>query len=162
MDTYTVSFFGHRYIYRPFEVEKRLEKIITELINTKNYVEFLVGKEGDFDTIVSSTIRGIVKKNELKNSSLVLVMPYIKSSYKNNEEYYSNYYDEIELCNESVSAHFKVAIQIRNRSMVDRSDLVLCYIEKESGGAYKTIQYAQQKNKLIINVADNTLFEDKE
>lgn len=162
MNTYTVSFFGHRYIYRPFEVEKRLEKIITELINTKNYIEFLVGKEGDFDTIVSSTIRKISKKCGYKNTSLVLIMPYMKSSYKNNETYYLEYYDEIELCNESASAHFKAAIQIRNRSMVDRSDLVLCYIEKESGGAYKTIQYAQQKNKLIINVADNTLFEDKE
>ena len=38
--------------------------------------------------------------------------------------------------------------------MVDRSDLVVCYVDHESGGAYKTIQYAEKREKKIINVAE--------
>lgn len=35
------------------------------------------------------------------------------------------YYDEVELCTEAAEHHFKSAHQIRNRFMVDRSDLVV-------------------------------------
>ena len=47
----------------------------------------------------------------------------------------------------------KAAMQIRNREMVDRADLVLCCIERKSGGAYQTVLYAKKQNKQIINLA---------
>ena len=37
--------------------------------------------------------------------------------------------------------------------MVDRADLIVCCIDREYGGAYQTIQYAQKQNKKIINLA---------
>ena len=42
--------------------------------------------------------------------------------------------------------------QIRNREMVDRADLVICYIEHKEGGAYKTVQYALMMGKTVINL----------
>ena len=41
MEIYTVSFFGHREIENALEVERKLEAKITELIQTKQYIEFL-------------------------------------------------------------------------------------------------------------------------
>lgn len=38
--------------------------------------------------------------------------------------------------------------------MVDRSDLVVCCIEHNSGGAFQTVQYAKKKNKEIVNLSD--------
>ena len=38
--------------------------------------------------------------------------------------------------------------------MVDRSDLVVFYVEHNSGGAYQTMRYAQEKEKRIINLAE--------
>ena len=38
--------------------------------------------------------------------------------------------------------------------MVDRADLIVCYIERKNGGAYKTIQYAEKIGKPIINIAE--------
>lgn len=38
--------------------------------------------------------------------------------------------------------------------MADRADLVICYIEHNEGGAYKTVKYASEQNKPIINLAD--------
>ena len=45
METYTVSFFGHRRIYGNFSsAEKKIESIVADLINNKDYVNFLVGR----------------------------------------------------------------------------------------------------------------------
>ena len=63
-------------------------------------------------------------------------------------------YDEVEICSESDGSHPKAAYQIRNRCMVDRSDLVIFYVTHNSGGAYQTMQYAKSIGKTIINIAD--------
>ena len=155
MNIYTVSFFGHREIKQPFLVEKRVEKIIVEIINSKEYVEFLIGRDGEFDQIVSSVIRRTTRKYNYGNSALIIVLPYMKAEFQNNEQSFLTYYDEVEICPESSEAHFKAAIQIRNRNMVDRSDLIVCCIEHNSGGAFKTIQYATRLKKNMLNIADN-------
>ncbi len=85
MNTFTVSFFGHRLIEHPFEIEKHLEKAIRELILSKEYVEFLVGRNGEFDQLVSSTIRRVKKTVDDANSALVLVLPYLTAEYINNK-----------------------------------------------------------------------------
>lgn len=153
MDIYTVSFFGHRELYDVFETEKRLDKLVRELIYTKEYVEFLVGRNGDFDTLVSSVIRRAIKDNDYGNASHTLVLPYQTAEYMNNSDSFMAYYNEIEICEQSAAAHFKAAIQIRNRAMIDRSDLVVCYVKRNSGGAYKALQYAEKQEKAVINLA---------
>lgn len=126
MNTYTVSFFGHREINNPSEIEIELEKIIRYLIERKEYVEFLVGRDGEFDQLVSSTIRRITANYCYGNSSHVLVLPYMKTEYRDNKQNYLDYYDEVEVCAESSSAHYKSAIYVRNMKMVDRSNLIVC------------------------------------
>lgn len=49
MKIYTVSFFGSRKIDRHYELDAILMKIIEDLLMNKDYVEFLVGREGEFD-----------------------------------------------------------------------------------------------------------------
>ena len=114
-------------------MEDKVEELVRELIGNKAYVDFLVGRDGDFDQIVSSTVLRVKKRVFDANSSLIWVMPYETAEYRDNVESFEEYYDEVELCQESASAHFKGAIQIRNRYMVDRADLLICYVEKESG-----------------------------
>ena len=145
-------FFGHRYIDNFFDVESKLEEIIRDLLGSKQYVEFLVGRSGDFDQMVSSTVLRLKRNVRDDNSALRLVLPYPTAELENNENGFYNYYDEIEICDESTKAHFKAAMQIRNRSMVDRADLVVCYIEREEGGAFQTIQYAKKQEKQILNL----------
>ena len=124
LNTYTVTFIGHRYIDNMFRIESRLEDIIRDLIQEHEYVEFLVGRDGEFDQIVSSTVLRVKRQVGNKNSALVWVMPYPRAEYENNAESFDNYYDEIEVCEESSRAHFKGAIQIRNRHMVDRASFI--------------------------------------
>ena len=51
-------------------------------------------------------------------------------------------------------AHLKSAIQIRNREMVDRADLVICYVESNHGGAWQTVKYAMEQKKKGLNLAE--------
>ena len=153
MNIFTVSFFGHRNIELGSEIENRLDSLLHEIITQREYVEFLIGRDGEFDLLVSSVIKQAVAKYDCGNTSIILVLPYMKAEFRDNEQSYLEYYDEVEICSESANAHPKAAIQLRNRVMVDHSDLVICYVKHKSGGAYKTIQYAEKQDKRIINLA---------
>lgn len=153
LNIYTVSFFGHRSIERASEVENRLEKLLHDLITQKEYVEFLIGRDGEFDLLASAAIKRAVREHGYGNTHFTLVLPYMKAEYRDNEKEYLDYYDEVEVCAESAETHPKSAILVRNRNLVDRSDLVVCCIQHKSGGAYKTMQYAEKQDKHIINLA---------
>ncbi len=154
MNIYTVSFFGHRVVENIFEIENRLDKLLHDIITQKTYVEFLIGRNGDFDLLATSAIKRAVRKYGCGNTSFILVLPYLKAEYRNDEQHYLDYYDEIEVCAEASKAHYKAAIQVRNRNMIDRSDLVICCIQHKSGGAYRTIRYAEKQGKKIFNLAE--------
>ena len=155
MNTYTVAFFGHRELADQFTIEDRLKPILRELINSKEYVEFLVGRDGDFDQLVASAVREAAGLYGCGNTSLVLVLPYERAEYRDNMENYLSYYDEVEICPESAKAHFKAAIGIRNRTMADRADLIICAVERHCGGAWTAVSYAKNQGKRIINLAED-------
>lgn len=157
MNIYTVSLFGHREVERASEIEVRLELLLYDLINQKEYVEFLIGRDGEFDLLAASAIRRAVRRYGYGNTSLILVLPYMKTKYRDNEQSYLSYYDEVEICADSSEAHYKSAIQVRNRCMVDRSDMVVCCIQHKSGGAYRTMQYTEEQGKQVRNLADSQL-----
>lgn len=150
MQVYTVSFFGHRRLCDPIRIERRLEEVIKELLLTKQYVEFLVGRAGDFDLLVASVIRRCKRECRSDNSSLVWVLPYMTADFRDKEESYREYYDEIEVFS---GTHYKAAFQQRNRSMLDRSNLAVFYVEKAEGGAYSTMKYATACGMKLINVS---------
>lgn len=98
MNVYTVSFFGHRYVERPSEIENRLDRLLYSLITQKEYVEFLIGRDGNFDILASSAIKRAVREHGYGNTYFTLVLPYMKAEYRDNGKYYLDYYDEVEIC----------------------------------------------------------------
>lgn len=155
IDVYTVCFFGHRQLDDFMGIEHRLEKLLRELLAEKEYVEFLVGRNGEFDQLAASTVLRLKRTVRDDNNALVLVLPYLTTEYTNNRDSFEKYYDEIEICETAVGKYFKSFFQTRNREMVNRSDLVVCYIERQKGGAYQTVQYAKKQGKKIINIAES-------
>lgn len=156
LDIYTVSFFGHRYLDKFRIAEDKVEDLIYKLIQEHEYVEFLVGRDGDFDQLAASAILRAKHSYAEHRCDVTWVMPYEKAEYTNNAEDFDKYYDYVEVCAESDKVHPKQAIQVRNRCMVDRSDLVVFWVERNSGGAYQTMKYAEKQSKKIINIAEST------
>ena len=154
MQILTVSFFGHRRIENALEIEKRLERLIRTLLREHEYVEFLVGRDGEFDQLVSSVIRRCKREYRSDNSAHIWVLPYLTAEFRDNEESFRDYYDEIEVCEASAVGHYKNAYQTRNRAMVDRSDLAVFCIQHESGGAWQTMKYAKKQGVPCINLND--------
>ena len=161
MDTYTVSFFGHRMILEQLLIDQKLDVLIRRLLLEKSYVEFLVGRDGDFDQLVSSAIRRAKRTLRDDTSAHVWVLPYPTADFRDNEEAYRDYYDEIEICSTSADGHFKGAHQTRNHEMVDRSDLVVFCIQHKSGGAWQTLKYAKKQGKFYININDDPVEESE-
>ena len=147
-DIYRVAFFGHRRIYNIREIEEKLVPILKELILTKEYVEFYIGRNGDFDEFVASVIKRVQKQLDRDNNVMILTLPYTVKDI----EYYEDYYDEIVIPDVIGKAHPKAAITLRNRWMVDAAYLVIAYIEHEEGGAYETVKYANTLGKRVINL----------
>lgn len=154
MNTFTVSFFGHRIIDNALEIENRLEQLIRTLLSEYEYVEFLVGRDGKFDQLVSSVIRRCKREYRSNNSAHIWMLPYITAEFRDNEESFRDYYDEIEVCEAAAMGHYKNAHQTRNRAMVDRSDLVVFCIQHTSGGAWQTMKYAKKQGKPYINLKE--------
>ena len=149
MNIYTVCFIGHREIPDIRETEEKLQKVIEDLIRQKEYVEFYVGRNGDFDISVASAVKRAQNKCGHENSSLILVLP-----YKNKDiEYFKYYYDEV-ILPVSSDTHFKAAIKKRNEWMADNSDMLIAYVSKESGGAYEMLKYAELQKTTIIKIND--------
>lgn len=153
MKTFTVSFFGHRYLTDIKTLEDELAELVRYLLMTHAYVEFLVGRNGDFDRIVSSAIRRAQKSYGHENSAHTLVLPYMTAQYRNNEESFYSFYDEIEVF-DSHKTHFKAAITERNRAMIDRSSFVFFYVKESDGGASRAMEYARSIKKPYVNIAE--------
>ena len=145
MEIFTVSFFGHRQVEDFALVEERAERLVGELITGKPYLEFLVGRNGEFDQMIASCLLRAKRKWRDDNNFLVLVLPYPTAEYRSNVSSFESYYDEIEICEQAAGVHFKSAIQTRNR-----------YVKRPCGGAYQTVCYAEQKRKAIINLAEGS------
>lgn len=152
-EKYTVSLFGHRIIEDYITVGSKLYELLRIVMqNGSREIEFLVGRNGDFDLMVASIIRKLKKETGNDNVFLTLVLPYETAELRNNTESFESYYDSIEICEASADQNFKYAIVARNRDMIDRSDMVVVYVKNELGGAYQSLKYAEKNQKRIINL----------
>ena len=148
MNVFTVSLFEHREIGDLRRLNGQLTPIIKEVIQTKAYVTFLIGRNGEFDEYAASAIKHLQKEVGKENNDLTLVLPYTVADL----EYYEKYYDSIIIPESLHGAHPKAAITLKNRWMIEQSDLVMIYVEREKGGAYAAMKYAEKLNKRIINL----------
>lgn len=149
VDIYRVAFIGHREIRDIIYVENKIEELVLDLLHRYEFVEFNLGRNGDFDISAASAIKRAQKKYGTQNSSLNLILP-----YKSKDECcFEKYYDEIIYPWDNYT-HFKSAIKKRNEWMIDNSDLLICYVEENrQGGAMTALKYAQTKRIKIVNLA---------
>ena len=149
VEIYRIAFIGHREIYGHYHLEDQIEQIARDKLREKEYVEFYVGRNGDFDILVASAVKKAQKAVGHHNSSLILLQPYPMK----NDEYYEKFYDEIQYPVDR-RMHPKAAITKRNRWMIENSELLVAFVEVgKKGGAMATLKYAESRGLEIINLA---------
>ena len=148
-DIYRVALFGHRDFCAHRRLDDTLYLYLKELLRTKPFVEIYIGRDGEFDRYAASVVKRVQNAMGKENSELNLVLPYIKKDIEDFEKYY----DRVII---PISAHPKLAITKRNEWMAENADIVICYIECESGGAYTAMKYAERLDKMIVILADTS------
>lgn len=148
MNIYRVSFIGHRQVDDHGQLEERLTAVLTDLLRTRNFIEFQIGRSGEFDIFTASCIKRIQSRHGTENSAITLVLPYPVADVT----YYEAYYDGILIPEEARTAHPKRAITERNRWLVDHADLLVAYVHRNTGGAATCLKMAEQAGRQIIRV----------
>ncbi len=139
------TFFGHRNLN--CDIKFQLLKQIEILIEQHGVKMFYVGNNGKFDFVV----KNILKELRIKDPSIKynVVLAYLPQKSEHLDFSDTIYPEGIEC----VPKRF--AILYRNKWMISRSDFVICHITHEFGGAFSAIEYAKNKGKHIINIAEN-------
>ena len=136
-------FFGHRDTSQ--SVEPLLIKAIEKMILNQNVRYFYVGNQGNFDSMVLSSLKKLEKHYPQITYSVVLA--YMPS--ENTDKKYENislYPDGMEWIPK------RFAISRRNYWMIEHSDFVICYIRHHFGGAYQFVEKAKKRKCVIINL----------
>lgn len=144
-------FAGHRRLYGTEELQKKLYKVIEELILKHGVKEFWVGNYGVFDKMASYIL------NEIKNIydiRIGLIIPYLTCEIIENNDYYNRRFDFVSVADVPETTHYRGRIKKTNEYMVDNSEYLICFVNKEWGGAVNTLKYAEKKKKHIINIAE--------
>ena len=147
-----VTFVGHGSLFVSTALRERIASTIKEVIKDKTNVMFYCGGYGDFDNLCASICRRL--KEEIK-CEIVYVTPYITEvQQKRMQElidskiYDSTIYPPIE------NTLPRYAITKRNEWMISEADIIIAFVSRTYGGAYKAFQYALRKKKTVINLAE--------
>jgi len=148
-------FTGHRVI--PYNERAQIEALTERLIINlyKQGIEyFLCGCALGYDTMCAKIVLKLSKQYPIK---LITVIPCLsqtdkwKSSdveiYKEivNSSYYSVY---------TGNDYSATAMHRRNRYLVDNSSVCIAYLKRNASGTKYTVNYAKEKGKTVINVAE--------
>jgi uncharacterized phage-like protein YoqJ len=102
---------------------------------------FYVGNQGEFDSAVYRCLKQL--REEYPHIRVCVVLAYLPT--EKDEEIPDSMYPELE-------GHPKFALDRRNRWMIDRADVCICYIDHTWGGAYKFVMLAQKRGLTVINI----------
>ncbi len=156
MDITTCSFSGHREIFRIHA--ESLPRLLSDIVDTlieSGVSRFCSGGAVGFDLLAAGVV--LEKKAQGADVSLSMILPCPEQAKSWPTEEKALYDKTLSLADEVIytSVHYhRFCMHIRNQRLVDESDILLCYLEKESGGTANTARYAARKKKKIINLAD--------
>ena len=146
-EVYRIAFVGHREVNDVWRLEEEIEKIAKDAMFMHEFVEFYLGRNGEFDLLAASALKRAQKSSDRENSTLILVLPY----HVKDEAYYESYYDSICYPN-APKVHYRAAITKRNEFMIDHADLLVSFVDTPSGGAYTAMRYAEKRGVPIRNL----------
>lgn len=144
-----VAFFGHK--DTPSTIKPLLEHSVQQLIKANEEITFLVGTHGAFDLIAQSVL--VQASQKCPWITCHKVLSYIPAG-KDSEQY-----ELPTLVPEGIeSVPKRFAISFSNNYIVNKCDVIVCYIKHDWGGAAQFVNKAKKKRKVIINLAECDVF----
>lgn len=147
----TCSVFGHSKIEITKELEDKLIATFEDLIK-QGCKYFYFGGFGEFDDLCHKVISKLKTTYPHIQRIFCLSDPRHQRISKRLKWLKDDDYEEFIYLDLDFDWWYQ-RIYYRNLAMIDRSDIVVFYVEqRENSGAYKAYKYAKQKKKTIINI----------
>jgi len=148
------SVFGHSQINITPDLKKQLFDIFENLISS-GCKYFYFGGLGMFDDLCHEIISNLKEKYKHIHRIYCLTDEKHLRASKRPRYLKDNDYEQFVYLDLNFDWWY-TRIYYRNIAIIDRSDVVIFYVEeRKNSGAYKTYKYAQKKHKLIINLLKN-------
>lgn len=149
----TIAFAGHSVLSSSSKVKETVKENIRNNTIGVKFVTCYLGGYGAFDEICAHACREL--KQEYGGMEIVYVAPYMSLS----EQAKIKEMQEYGLCDTSIYPPIehtppRFAISKRNEWMMTNADLIIAYVNRSYGGAYKSLQIAKRRKKKIINICD--------
>ena len=149
----TCAFTGHRTLcedFSPRKLKKEIKKLILAGVDT-----FYNGMAMGFDLIAAEKTLELKKK--YPHIRLILCIPCYRQERSFSEKDKGRYAAICKKADEKVllsDGYYRGCMQVRNRYMVERADVLIAYCTKEEGGAAYTVRIFKKlrKNREIIFV----------
>ncbi len=155
----TVCFTGHRH-FEPGEdktVLALLDSCVRELIEKHGATVFRAGGALGFDTMAAYTVLGYRLLYPGIKLELYLPCPGQTRGWKEEDvdsyKYIKEHADRVYVASPT---YFAGCMHVRNRMLVNGSDLCVAYCRKRQGGTAYTVDYARRQYLELINLADNS------
>ena len=162
---------GHRKINSE-ELQLKLKNLFLDLINKENVTIFNFGKLGEFNDLCYKILIGIKKENPSIKLIVYALSDEIVYTFEEAEDYRNKYnrkekefkfkcFDEIIELRDIDETKFKYACVLRNKQIIDNSDLCVIYYKENytlpsknsqirNSGTKIAYEYASKQNKKII------------
>ena len=152
------AFIGHRKVEKTETLKLRLAIIVKNLIIYEGVDTFLFGSKSAFNDLCYDIV------TEFKEVFADIRRVYVRSEYEYIDKLYTDYlltfYEDTYFAEQARNAGYRSYIK-RNQEMIDKSDIVVAYCDmcykpttRTNSGTKIAMQYAQKKQKRIINVFD--------
>ncbi len=146
----TCCFTGHR-ILTDLDAAL-LDRVVTDLIKN-GCGRFLCGMAKGFDIAAAESV--IALKKVYPNVELIACVPCGEQSFNYSSSDRWRYNRIISFCSEVITlseSYYNGCMHVRDRFMVDNSDVVLSYLREKSGGTFYTVKYAESSGKKVIKL----------
>lgn len=152
----TCFFTGHREIpEKDYETIRRRTTTAVESLIQKGVVYFGAGGALGFDTLAAQVVLDL--KRKYPQIKLILILPCWDQDrlWSNaDKRVYANIKAQADKVVYTSEQYTKGCMHKRNRHLVDNSGYGICYLTKEEGGTFYTVNYAKSANLPLINVAN--------
>lgn len=153
MRSQTVCFTGHRHLEGQ---EANLTPLLDQLMEAlyrRGYRRFLSGGALGFDLLAAHRV--LLFRETHPDVRLIMVIPCANQTAMWPEAECRHYERVLYQADETrvlASCYYQGCMMVRNRHIVDRASVCVCFLYKPKGGTMSTVAYAVSKNLVLLNL----------
>ena len=151
MENKVCAFSGHRNLNSGGFDNALLDRVILDLIKMGTNT-FLCGMAQGFDLAAAQSV---LQYKERYDIHLTACLPCANQSDTFSEKNRGIYNSVLERCDKVITLspeYHSGCMHERDRFMVDNSDVLVCYLRRNSGGTFYTVNYARKCGRKIIEI----------